>query len=141
MYGFKCCPGASRGARAAAGAGAEDDVQTILVVDDEAQLRELVAGVLADPDHRVLTAADGYEALRILERQPVDLLLTDVKMPGLNGFELARQARFMHPRMHVIYVSGYHTQPADGRVLMKPVRLAELVAEVALELRLSSLQR
>jgi len=57
-------------------------VQTILVVDDEAQQRELVARILTDPDHRVLTAADGYEALRILEERPVDLLLTDVKMPG-----------------------------------------------------------
>jgi len=46
----------------------------------------------------------------------------------------------MYPGMHVIYVSGYHTQPTDGRVLLKPLRVAELVAEVAIfELKLSSL--
>jgi CheY-like chemotaxis protein len=110
-------------------------LHTILLVDDESELREVVA-VLAEPGHRVLTASDGYEALRVLVERTIGLLITDVKMPGISGFELARQAKLMRPHLHVVYISGSQgatrqTQgPTYGRVLRKPLRATDLLVEV-----------
>jgi CheY-like chemotaxis protein len=111
-------------------------LNTILLVDDESELREVVVTILAEPGHTVLTASDGYEALRILVERPIDLLITDVKMPGISGFELARQAKLMRRNLHIIYISGSQeavrqTQgPTYGRVLRKPIRAADLLVEV-----------
>lgn len=61
-------------------------------------------GALTD-EYTVLTASTGYEALRVLVERWLDLLITDVVMPGISGFELARQAKLMRPHLHVIYLS------------------------------------
>jgi CheY-like chemotaxis protein len=117
-------------------------LNTILLVDDETELREVLVSILTEPGHAVLTASDGYEALRVLIERPVDLLITDLKMPGISGFELGRQAKLMRPKLHVIYISGsegaarYPQGPTYGRVLHKPVRASELLVEVARALRL-----
>ncbi len=111
-------------------------MHTILLVDDETELREVVVDILSEPGHTVLTASDGYEALRVLVDRTVDLLITDLKMPGISGFELARQAKLMRPHLQVIYISG--SQGATGRpegrtygrVLRKPVRASDLLVEV-----------
>jgi len=111
-------------------------LHTILLVDDEPALREVIVAILAEPGHTVLTASDGYEALRILVERAVDLLITDVKMPGISGFELARQAKLMRPRLNIIYISGSNaaarqTQgPTYGRLLHKPIRAGDLLVEV-----------
>jgi len=108
-------------------------LKTILVADDDRELRDLISTVLEEPGYTVLAAADGYEALRILVERAVDLLITDVKMPGISGFELARQAKLMRPRLHVIYLSGHDSMtkrtggPTYGVLLRKPVRPAELL--------------
>lgn len=81
-------------------------LHTILLVDDESELRDVLVTILAEPGHTVLMASDGYEALRILVERRVDLLITDVKMPGISGFELARQAKLMRPDLHILYISG-----------------------------------
>jgi CheY-like chemotaxis protein len=111
-------------------------LHTILLVDDESELREVVVAILEEPGHAVLAASDGYEALRVLVERPVDLLITDLKMPGISGFELARQAKLMRPRLHVIYISGSQGAAGRtegrtyGRVLRKPVRAHDLLVEV-----------
>lgn len=111
-------------------------LKTILVVDDEPELLDIVIDVLSDPGWIVIGAADAYEALRILAERPVDLLITDVRMPGLNGFQLARQAKLMRADLHVIYISGYYGRtdqsggPVFGRLLRKPFRTAELLREI-----------
>ncbi|MBV9523133.1 MAG: response regulator [Alphaproteobacteria bacterium] len=113
---------------------------TILLVDDESELRDLIAATLTKPGYEVLTASDGYEAIRIIVSRKVDLLLTDIRLPGLSGFDLARQARLMRPHLHVIYMSGYHVEnergvgPTYGRLLAKPIRQAHLIGEVNAEL-------
>jgi CheY-like chemotaxis protein len=113
------------------------------LVDDESELREVGVAILAEPGHTVLTASDGYEALRILVERPVDLLITDVKMPGISGYELARQAKLMRRNLHIIYISGSQnavrqTQgPTYGRVLRKPIRAGDLLLEVACALGLA----
>ena len=83
--------------------------ETILVVDDEEQVRSLECGVLQASGYKVLPAGDGEEALRICREssEPIHLLVTDIVMPMMNGRELARRAALLHPSMRVLFVSGY----------------------------------
>jgi two-component system cell cycle sensor histidine kinase/response regulator CckA len=84
--------------------------ETVLVVEDEMVLRELVREILTAHGYRVLEAANGLEALHVWEehREKVDLLLTDIAMPhGLSGRDLADKLRKDNPRLPVIFSSGY----------------------------------
>lgn len=83
--------------------------ETILVVEDDDDVRAYTVNVLRDLGYRVLEAHDGVSALRLFERQegPVDLLFTDVVMPGMSGRELADEARRRQPDLRVLYTSGY----------------------------------
>ncbi|TAL06756.1 MAG: response regulator [Verrucomicrobia bacterium] len=84
--------------------------ETILLVEDEAPLRELVREILRQYNYRVVEAASGVEALKVWDAEDgkVDLLLTDMVMPeGMNGRELAVQLRQRKPALKVIYTSGY----------------------------------
>ena len=85
--------------------------ETVLLAEDEPQLRALLASILERSGYRVLVAASPDEALRASERHagPVDLLLTDVVMPGMNGRQLAERLRPARPAMKVLYMSGYTT--------------------------------
>ena len=113
---------------------------TILLADDESDLTEVIVAILTEAGYTVLAAADGYEAVRLLADNWVNLLITDVKMPGIDGFELAQQAKVMRPQLHVIYLSGYpqegekHTGPVYGPILQKPLRMRDLVDEVTRQL-------
>ena len=112
---------------------------TILFVEDEAALRELVVQILTPLGFEVLVAADGYEAIRFLVERPVDLLFTDIVMPGLNGFDLAAQAKLLRPDLKVLYATGYAVQERrqairHGKLLRKPLRADQLAAEVNLAL-------
>jgi len=113
-----------------------DRPYTILFVEDEVALRELVMHLLSEEGFVVLTAADGHEALRILAERHVDVLFTDIVMPGISGFQLASQAKLMRPNIKVLYVTG-HAQtatggndPRHGKLLPKPLRPALLVWEI-----------
>jgi two-component system, cell cycle response regulator CpdR len=95
-----------------------------------------VSEVLTEKGFDVLVASDGYEAVRLLTEHHVDLLVTDIVMPGISGFELARQAKVMRPHLRVLYTTGYaeqaqrrHDNPC-GKLMPKPFRPAELVSEV-----------
>jgi CheY-like chemotaxis protein len=114
--------------------------ETILLVEDEPTLRELVQTILRSYQYNVLSAANGVDALELWDknRGRIDLLLTDLLMPaGMNGHELAAKLRQYEPRLKVIYTSGYsqtmlETDPnhCDGLFLAKPYRplmLAQLV--------------
>jgi len=89
-------------------------VKTILVADDDPELRQVIGDILADGDRTILTAADGYEAIRILADRHVDLMIVDVRMPGIDGFQFARQVKVMRPLLHVIYISGYDFDKEKG---------------------------
>ena len=65
------------------------------------------SAVLTAAGYRVLTAADGNEAIRIILAEPVDLLFTDIIMPGMNGYELACAAKSIRPELRVLYTSGF----------------------------------
>jgi two-component system, cell cycle sensor histidine kinase and response regulator CckA len=83
--------------------------ETILLVEDAEALRKLAHLFLRDSGYNVLTAADGMEALEVARTHfgPIDLLLTDVVMPGINGRVLAERLAPLQPRMKVLYMSGY----------------------------------
>ncbi len=110
----------------------------ILVVDDEPTVRELMRAVLEGAGHETVGAADGNEALEALAGGGFDLILTDVMMPGLDGFALLGHVRESHPDVPVVLVTGAvdrrHSptgpQGASG-VLYKPFTHAELREAVA----------
>ena len=102
----------------------------VLAVDDEAPARAELAYLL-ERDERVgavLTAADAAEALRVLESEPVDALFLDIRMPGLDGLELARILRRFSTPPPVVFVTAYDEHALEAfdlravDYLMKPVR-------------------
>jgi len=95
-------------------------VETILVVEDEISVREIICNVLEASGYTVLQAANGQEAVRLCEEQlpePIHLLLTDVIMPGMNGGELATQLEQRYPQITVLYTSGYTSNDADRAII------------------------
>ena len=113
---------------------------TILVAEDEPQVRTLVARMLDEMGFQVLVAGNGLEALELAEGFPgsIDLLLTDVVMPGVGGRELYARLRATQPELNVLYMSGY---PLDGlshageveegvALIEKPFAAAELKARL-----------
>jgi signal transduction histidine kinase/ActR/RegA family two-component response regulator len=119
---------------------AGDVGETILVVEDDKDLRGYIGEVLRALNYRVLSAANAQAALTILlqEQERVDLLLTDIVMPGSNGRELARRAHEFRPGLPVLYMTGYsrnavvhHGRLDEGvHLLQKPVNQARLAARI-----------
>lgn len=87
------------------GSDPEQSKSTLLIVDDEKGPRESLRMVLS-PQHRVLMAEDGYSALEILAKTPVDAVTVDLNMPGMKGNELMREIRRRHPQVEVIIITG-----------------------------------
>jgi PAS domain S-box-containing protein len=124
----------------AAGAQPGQNRETILLVEDEENLRQLTRLSLQNQGYSVLDAADGAAAIRLSQahKGPIHLLLTDVIMPGMNGRELANQVSPTRPEMKVLYMSGYtenhigHNGTLDQGIslLQKPFTLPALKAKV-----------
>jgi len=89
------------------GSESENNYDTILVVDDEAGIRQSVRGVLADEGYRVLEAEDGRGALRLIESERPRLVILDIWMPEMDGIELLRRIRDSDPATPVIVISGH----------------------------------
>jgi PAS domain S-box-containing protein len=83
--------------------------ETVLVVEDENAMRDVTGRILARNGHEVLTAGSGVEALALVEEYGgvIDLLITDVVMPGMLGKEIAERIRQLRPGIRVLYISGY----------------------------------
>jgi CheY-like chemotaxis protein len=118
---------------------------TILIADDQDDVREFATTVLAQAGYAVCQAADGTVALALIrDGEPsIDLLFTDIVMPGLSGFRLANKAKQLRPSLKVLYTTGYCDLGAialadildeHGKILRKPYRPAQLLAEVQLAL-------
>ena len=88
--------------------------ETILVVEDLTEVRELAAAVLKSSGYRILQAANAAEALRLCECEPVHLVLTDVVMPNTSGRVLANRLAELYPEIHVLFMSGYTGDVLDG---------------------------
>ena len=81
----------------------------ILIVDDEKNAREGLERALQSPNRRILLAASAAKALYILERTPVTLVLTDLRMPGIDGLDMTRRLRRARPELTVILLTAYGT--------------------------------
>jgi PAS domain S-box-containing protein len=107
-----------------------------LLVDDDSAVRDITAARLRQLGFEVLEAGSGGAALDLLDRTPqVDLLVADFAMPGMNGVEVAQQARARRPELPVLFVTGYADQTAlagvgEERVVQKPFRDDELERKV-----------
>ncbi len=121
--------------------GAEGGARVLLIEDDEDN-RELMGEVLQDAGYEVVLAATGAEGLRTLAEQSIDVVVTDVGMPGMGGLEVARAAKQIAPTVPVVVVTGWAEREditsARGKhvdaILVKPVdpdALAQTVADVA----------
>jgi len=118
---------------------------SILVIDDEPVLRNNVKQILEEAGYKVLTAGDGMEALDVLQAQPVDLILADVAMPRMNGYELYERVR-KNPhwvKLPFIFLTArtmdsdirYGKQLGVDDYLVKPFQLEDLLAAVQGKLR------
>jgi PAS domain S-box-containing protein len=113
--------------------------ETILVVEDDATVRSIISDVLRDLGYRVLTAADARFAIPLLQsEEAIDLLISDVILPHVNGRKLAETARTLRPALKVLFVSGYSEDAivrgdlieAGMDMLTKPFALDTLGAKV-----------
>ena len=110
---------------------------TILVVDDDPGVRDLASTILREAGYRVLEAETGHHGLKLFEEHPeVDLIFTDLVMPGLDGFKLADMTKFRRPTVKILYATAYMDVARDklgvvhGEILRKPYRPAQLEAVV-----------
>ncbi|UVF17582.1 PAS domain S-box protein [Microvirga terrae] len=98
-----------------------EEGETVLVVEDEPVVRSLILEVLADLGYHALEAVDGPSGLKVLEsKQRVDLLVSDVGLPGLNGRQLADHARLVRPNLKVLFITGYAEQAAIASGFLAP---------------------
>ena len=115
--------------------------KTIMTVDDAATMRRMISFTLKGAGHAVLEAGDGAEALNILRTRPVDLVISDVNMPNMDGLTLTRQLRALpqFPRLPIILLTTESTpeKKAEGRAagatgwIIKPFQQEQLLAVVA----------
>ena len=104
---------------------------SILVVDDDALVREVTVAILADAGHVVHEAADGLSALAHLDQAgPPDLLITDINMPRMDGLELAGEVRGRWPSLPVLLVTGRPQPPGRFPCMTKPFGWSALLAAV-----------
>jgi two-component system cell cycle response regulator CpdR len=102
--------------------------RTVLVVDDEPSVLEVVADMLADLGCNVVTAHDPVEALAKLEAdQRIAILITDINMPKMSGYDLAEQAKRMREDIGVILLSGRETDGRGFPIVRKPFMQADLL--------------
>ncbi|HEX5182838.1 MAG TPA: response regulator [Allosphingosinicella sp.] len=123
-------------ARPHAAAGLARRRARILLVDDDPDVRNVAAAVVAELGFEVAGAESGEAALKLLEARPFDLLITDVAMPAMNGVDLAHRARALAPDLPILFASGYADLETFGadleseNLIKKPFRLAEVAARI-----------
>jgi CheY-like chemotaxis protein len=95
--------------------------ETVLVVEDEPVVRAVILEMLGEQGYRTLEAVDGPSGLRILRSEKrIDLLVTDVGLPGMNGRQLADQARETRPELKILFITGYAESAAISDGFLQP---------------------
>ena len=114
----------------------QNAARTVLIVDDEPEVLRLVQQMLRPRRINVLVAPRASDALEICERQPVHLLISDVRMPEMDGNALAERVLELHPQACVLLISGYAKEPTivghsgQIRFLKKPFFPADLIKQL-----------
>ena len=81
----------------------------ILVLDDEKVIQQLLVRTFGEDRYHVETAEDSYLALKRIKEEPFDLLITDLKMPGVSGMDVLKEVKNVNPHTEVIIITGYPT--------------------------------
>jgi two-component system cell cycle response regulator CpdR len=110
----------------------------ILLAEDDNDLRIFLKKALQRAGHEVIDFAEGASAWMALQSEPVELLLTDIVMPEMDGIELARRAAERWPDMKIMFITGFaavalnpdNNAPKDAHILSKPFHLRQLVDEI-----------
>ncbi|MBB4132650.1 CheY-like chemotaxis protein [Xanthomonas arboricola] len=111
----------------------------ILLVEDDDAIREMAADILGDEGYQVVTSGDAEQAMeQLASARPFDLLLSDICLPGMNGRDLADNARRLYPALPIVFITGYAgaiAKRADFldtgmRLLTKPFSLRDLLGVV-----------
>lgn len=108
----------------------------ILIVDDDRNIRNLLVDFFTPRGHEVKSSSNGSEALAALERCAVDLVISDIRMPVMDGATLLREIRKLHPGVRVALMTGYYREPEKAISLgadyfiEKPFSIAEILAVV-----------
>lgn len=110
----------------------------ILLAEDDDTMRSFLSRSLEKAGYQIVSVGLGTDALPLLAGGGFDLLLTDIVMPGMDGIELARRATKMHPKLNVMFITGFAAvamdktkeRPVNSKVLQKPFHLKDLVDEV-----------
>jgi len=123
--------------------------RSVLVVDDESGVREAI-GIILKPQYDVYTAADGNEALQCIQKDKIDIVTLDLKMPGLSGFEILKRIKERNADIEVIVISAYGTpqnhqeavRHGAGDFIVKPFSASDLINSVckSLERRTQNLR-
>jgi len=117
---------------------AEKTIKTILVVDDELGYRQMIHMDLTGQGFNVLMASGGFEALEILKKETVDLVLTDMKMPKMDGLDVVVAVKKNHPGIPIVLMTGYAVEDRVEKALSlkaaiclkKPFALEDLTAAI-----------
>lgn len=112
--------------------------ETILIVDDEKEIRELFKEVFSDAGYRVKLADSGETALNVFDSSDIQLVISDIRMPGMDGIELCRNIRRRSSNVTLFAITGYSNEYTPeqildvgfSEVLYKPVRIIDLVQTV-----------
>jgi CheY-like chemotaxis protein len=116
-------------------------MKRILVADDEMSIRLLYSEELREDGYEVFTASNGKEALEIVDKEPLDLIILDIKMPEMNGIEVLRRIKEQHPNLPVLLSSAYSEYKQDfgtwasEEYLVKSSDLEDLKAAVRKHLK------
>lgn len=110
----------------------------ILLAEDDNDMRVFLARALERAGHEVRSFGEGASAFEDLKSNEIDLLLTDIVMPEMDGIELARRAAELDPALKIMFITGFAAvalhpdsdAPKDAKILSKPFHLRELVSEV-----------
>lgn len=115
----------------------------ILVVEDNSDMRELFCTVLTDSGYHAIAATDGIDALNIMEKEYIDLIIADIMMPNMDGYELTSSLRDAHYELPILIVTAkdqfadmqkaFHSGSDD--YMIKPINLSELILRVEALLR------
>jgi CheY-like chemotaxis protein len=136
LYG-KATLGCSTDGETDTSKAARADQVKLMVVDDDPEVRVVVAEFLEDFGYQVIQANSAARALELLSSTPdLRMIITDIRMPDMSGIELANVATQLHSDLKIILISGYFvSQNLERRFLRKPFRMRELEAAVRAELQ------
>ena len=105
----------------------------VLIVDDEEPVRDMVGWLLADAGYETHSASGGHEALALMRiQESIDLVLSDINMPGMDGIELSRSIKVEFPRVPVLLISGRPRSKSVTAFISKPFRADTLTQEIEL---------